>query len=144
MSRRRYDEEDYRDGPPRTNTGLWIGLGAAVVLGAVGLVVLIGLMFWIRPAPPPPPATAAPVVAGPAKGAMQKTYTRDEFKKLVMGKTMEEVKALLGAPDRTRDAAGGVVRWHYNQRTVDPANGKPDILAEVNFDKDGVVGSVNF
>jgi hypothetical protein len=146
MSRRRYDEEDdYRDGPPRkgTNPAVWIGLGVGVVFGGVMLLGCLGYLVMGRAAVAPAPP-AATVVPGPVNGAMKKTYTRDEFKKLVIGKTMEEVKALLGAPDRTRDAAGGIVRWHYNQRTIDPVNGKPDILAEVNFGLNGVVESVNF
>jgi hypothetical protein len=147
MSGRRHDErEDYDDRPRRKpSMPTWL---IAVVLGffvlGVVLFAVSALIFWFRPAVPPPPMAGPAPVAGPATGAMKKTYTREEFKKLVMWKTMDEVKALLGAPDRTRDAAGGVVRWHYNHRSVDPTNGKPDILAEVNFDKDGVVASVNF
>jgi hypothetical protein len=139
--RRRYDEEDdYRDGPPRkgTDPAVWIVLGVGVVFGGVLLLGCLGYLFTARTAVAPAPPAAT--VAGPVK----KTYTREEFKKAVMGKTMEEVRALLGAPDKTRDAAGGVVRWHYNQRTVDPVTGKPDIFAEVNFDKSGVAESVNF
>lgn len=33
----------------------------------------------------------------------EKTYTREEFKKLVLGKTKEEVIKLIGKPNRTKE-----------------------------------------
>jgi hypothetical protein len=141
MSRRRYDEEDdYRDGPPRkgTNPAVWIGLGVGVVFGGVVLLGCLGYFVMGRAAVAPAPGAAPATVAGPAK----KLYTRDEFKRLVMGKTMEEVKAAVGPPETTQE--GAVVRWYYKDQTTDPITGKTDYSAQVNFGDDGRVESVRF
>lgn len=71
-----------------------------------------------------------------------KTFSRDEFKQLVIGKTEAEVKAAVGGPDKTSDN-GHAVCWEYKQRTVDPTTGKTDRLILVFF-KDGKVDSITF
>jgi hypothetical protein len=142
--RRPQEEEDYRDEPPRkADTGLWLalGLGGAAFAG-VTLFVLCGLMFWIRPAVPPPAPPAPAAVAGPAQGATKQVRTRDELKTAVMEKTMEEVKALLGAPSRLWESDGNPV-WTYEGISRDPASGTDDRLVDLVFG-DGRVSRVVF
>ena len=62
-------------------------------------------------------------------------YTRDEFKQLVVGKSRDEVIALLGKP-KTTQQVGGVDFWEYPGRTTDPVTGKTDHNAQVEFDGD--------
>ena len=52
----------------------------------------------------------------------EKIYERQEFKKLVWGKTTEEVKTLVGKPNRTsyeKDAGDLMLVWHYDGITKD-------------------------
>ncbi len=60
-------------------------------------------------------------------------YTRDEFKRLVIGRTRDEVIELLGKPKATQQV-GEVDHWDYPGRTTDPVTGKTDHNAEVLFD----------
>jgi hypothetical protein len=85
-------------------------------------------------------ATAPPAatVAGPAK----QVRARDELKTAVMGKTMEEVKALLGAPFMASELAGQPV-WKYERITRDPASGNEDRFVDLHF-ADGRVTKVVF
>jgi outer membrane protein assembly factor BamE (lipoprotein component of BamABCDE complex) len=62
----------------------------------------------------------------------KKTYTREEFRKLVDGKTTDEVKATFGVPVRTTDN-GDDVYWYYENLTTDPVTGKVDSSAQVVF-----------
>ena len=133
---RRYEEDDYRDGPRKANPAVWIVL-AILGVGVVG-VLLVGVaitLMWTRSA-------AQPVVAPPVSAA-KKTYSREEFRTLVMGKTMDEVRAALGNPSRTSEPGGGNLYWEYFAATFDPETGKTDISAQLVF-KNGKVASVNF
>lgn len=52
----------------------------------------------------------------------EKIYERQEFKKLIWGKTKEEVKELIGKPNRTsyqKDAGDNMLTWHYDGITKD-------------------------
>ncbi len=66
-------------------------------------------------------------------------YTRDEFKRLVVGKTRDEVIALLGKPKATQQS-GELEFWDYVGRTTDPVTGKTDDVAQVEFEGDRVSG----
>src|SRR5579863_2039057 len=47
----------------------------------------------------------------------KKIYLRDEFRKLIMGKTKEEVINLLGKPDRTDEENSFGTYWYYHEIT---------------------------
>jgi outer membrane protein assembly factor BamE (lipoprotein component of BamABCDE complex) len=79
------------------------------------------------------PACTVQVVTTHAGKPAGKVYTREEFKKLVMGKSKQEVKDLLGKPDETVDSGGDEVSWCYRRRTTDPDSGKADDSAWVIF-----------
>jgi predicted Zn finger-like uncharacterized protein len=68
----------------------------------------------------------------------RRTYTRDEFRKLVIGKTPEQVIAAVGQPDSKREL-GGAVFWVYRDMTIDPVSKKLDLSINVNFEKGKVV-----
>ena len=126
--RRSPEEDDYRDGPPRkSNPVLWVVLAVVGVcfFGTV-LVAVLGLFLWSSPAPPPAPV---PVATGGPVGAMKQLRGREELKALVTGKTPEEVKNLLGAPDRSRESDGNPV-WTYEGITRDPAGGDVELFFE--------------
>lgn len=85
------------------------------------------------------PATPA------ASPAAKKTYSRDEFTKLVMGKTGDEVIKRLGRPDTTQENAStpDSPTWFYHDITIDPVSGKTDYAAQLIFDR-GKVVNVNY
>ena len=87
-----------RDAPPvrraKDNTAVIVG----VVLSAVGGLVLVL------------------IVTGRGLDR-QRTYTREEFRSRVMGKTRDEVIAAVGRPDETNTVAWYRV-WHYHGRTL--------------------------
>ncbi|HVK11029.1 MAG TPA: hypothetical protein VM597_19830 [Gemmataceae bacterium] len=150
MPRRDYDHaderDDYRDGPPRKgpNVVVWVVVGVVLVaVLAAGLAGCIGYAFVARTAGRPavaPPAPPAPTVA-PA-GPMKRVYNRDELRTAVMAKTMEEVKALLGAPLRSWESDGDPV-WTYEGISRDPASGTNDRIVNVFF-ADGKVVKIGF
>lgn len=88
------------------------------------------------------PATTSDLRTVDGKEQARKTYTRDQFRDLLVGKTPDEVVKAVGKPDRTHDIAGRIV-WHYDGMTTDPATGKPDRTAQVIFEQ-GVVNRVNY
>lgn len=61
----------------------------------------------------------------PAEKGTKKLYTRDEFQKLVAGKTKDEIIALIGRPSRTISTSS-VDYWVYEGITYDPASKQRD------------------
>jgi len=123
---------DYRDNypPPRPrksrNLALIIGLvvGGAALLGLFVCGLLVAL-FSMRSVHQPVPA-----VAVVADREAKKTYMRDEFRKLVIGKTKDEILALLGRPDYTFPSTGN---WEYRGIVRDPISGKIDGSTRISF-----------
>lgn len=76
------------------------------------------------------------------KPAAKKAYTRDEFRKLVLNKTADEVIKAVGKPDSTSEL-GDSVWWYYKNVTTDPITGKTDQSVQLAF-SGGVVASVNY
>lgn len=77
-----------------------------------------------------------------ATASAKKTYTRAEFKALVVGKTPEQVIAAVGKPDSTQESSIGQT-WYYRETTVDPITGKADATAQLVFEN-GIVDRINF
>jgi hypothetical protein len=119
------ETDDYRDDQrsahPRgtRNPAMVVGLVAGAAL-LVGLLVCGGLAFLYRAAPAGPPVaqqTPTPQLAAEdaavtppkgggaatkaAKDGTKRVYTREEFRKAVIGKSKREVLTLLGEPDLT-------------------------------------------
>lgn len=67
---------------------------------------------------------------------------RDKFKTLVIGKTKEQIVALLGKPEKTFEVAPWEY-WDYKKRTKDSVTDKVDGTAELLI-QDGQVGAVSF
>ncbi len=76
------------------------------------------------------------------KQPVRKTYTRDQFRQLVIGKTPDEVIKAVGKPDRTQDFAG-TRAWYYDRITTDPITGKVDRTSQVIFEQ-GVADRVTY
>ena len=75
--------------------------------------------------------------SGPAK----KVYTREELRAAVVGKTTDEVLAILGKPNRTSDSS--VISWTYDEISRDPVSGKIDYSATL-WIEGGRIGSVDY
>lgn len=136
MGRRRdeYDDEDDRVGkPPRGGLppGVWVLRGVAVV-GAVMLFGAIALTAGRQ-------VETRPAQTEPATGVIQKP-TRDEFKKLVLGKTPDEVLKAVGKPSSRADDNGGE-RWFFVDPCYDPVSGSTDHWVPVIF-RNGRVSEV--
>jgi hypothetical protein len=147
MSHRDHEDDygdDFQPGRRRSSTNPLIII--LVVLGAVGLVCILvcgAMMFmWTAPAPVnAPPAANQAAEIEPARS--NHVYSRDEFKKLVMGKTPDEVIAALGRPDGTNDNPDGSPRrWHYIRRVTNPETALPD--SAVLLFADGKVAGVEW
>jgi outer membrane protein assembly factor BamE (lipoprotein component of BamABCDE complex) len=61
---------------------------------------------------------------GAVQPASKKTYGREELRTMVMGKTAEQVIALLGKPKDTTDYKPGRLMMYYADITIDPHTGK--------------------
>lgn len=64
--------------------------------------------------------------------AAKKTPTRDELKALLVGKTKEEVRGIMGKPSGTFEV-GDSQTWRYEDASRDPASGKTDSFLYVKF-----------
>ena len=161
MSRDRFGEaDDYHDGPPgrpvrQSNPALVIGL---VIAGALLVVVLVcgGMMFLFafragdNVAQQPQAVQVGPVEVEEMKladeksvkkkGGMVQVQERENFRRLVMGKTEKEVIDALGEPNIKDEEAGGSKLWIYRNRTINPATGKPDEKVNIRFEDGKVVG----
>lgn len=106
----------------------WQGIALVAVCGAIWLASGIGC--------------GKPFKAASTQQA-KKTYTREEFRKLVVGKTKDEVLAAFGRPDSTREPGDGN-SWTYSNVSHDPVSGKADMLTRLHFDRDNKVKEVSF
>jgi len=77
----------------------------------------------------------------PPSDKPNKTYSREEFKKQVIGKTMDEVKALLGKPYGTSSGNGQAV-WYYTDIVYESTTKQLDTLTYLHF-ADGKVERVD-
>lgn len=86
--------------------------------------------------------------AGPdaSGGAAEPTeivvYDREDFRRLLQGKTPAEVREAVGTPDRTSEDSD-TAYWHYRRRTRDPIADRLDGDAQVVF-REGRVVSVSY
>ena len=79
-------------------------------------------------------------LADKKKGVMGQVQEREDFRRLVMGKTEKEVIDALGEPNIKDEEAGGSKLWIYRNRTINPATGKPDSQVKVRIEDGKVVG----
>ena len=86
----------------------------------------------------PVPSVGAAV---PTKAA-NKTYTRAEFKKLVIGKTQAEILKAIGKPNHITDSKINL-RWFYDSTTYELDAKVLDQTAVIDF-KDDIGVSVSF
>ena len=136
------DEDDDRAGkPPRGGLppGVWVLLGVAVAgAGALALGVVAVI------------ASQAERQQRQTEQQQQQTepvgklYTRDEFRKLLMGKTMDEVIQLIGKPDSTSDFGDGEPTWRYKEITTDPVSSRTDTSVTVWFNRGKRVFNVTY
>lgn len=129
MPRRNRDD----DRPARKGSLLWLWLlaavcGAFVVLA--GGIAVVGLALW----------NAKP---GATAGQQKRTYTRDEFRAAVLGKTKDEVIVIAGRPESTREPRDGHY-WNYSGLAYDPVSGKPSSIIRVHFGDDDKVKEVTY
>src|ERR1700722_14314287 len=140
--KKRYEYEE-QETSKKPSLVLWLGVGwgATVVLGLIAFGALsIFLNRALKEAKEAKEAIETreaekskpqlektempkPPVFNPGKAEPgTKCYTRDEFRKLVVGKTQDEVLSLLGKPTRTTD--GPFTCWNYSKITIDPISEK--------------------
>jgi len=135
----RRDEDDDRDRRPVKRGGL---PPALVVLLAVGggcvfLAVAVGVGALALTAGRQ--VETRPTQTEPAN----KLYTRDEFRALLMGKSMDEVIQLIGKPKSTSDTPDRNPMWLYRGITYDPLAKNTDISTYVYFRR-GRVDDIRF
>jgi outer membrane protein assembly factor BamE (lipoprotein component of BamABCDE complex) len=121
------DEEDGfgpRPGIRKPSTSPAVVTVAAILLGGclgLGLYFAFESVRGVGPQPEPP-------------------KTRDEMRQLLVGKTKDEVRTLLGRP--SDEDAGPAHHWDYRNVTHDPAGDLIDPLLRVHFGPDGRVSAV--
>jgi len=132
------DEEDERS--RKRGFPVW----AMILIGVVGTMLVSGLVaggfvvYWMSAKVPPGGMTKAS--GGPAP--LSSTYTREDFRAVVIGKTEAEVTTAIGPPTHT-ERNGGAPWWTYERITRDSATDKVDASAVVKFENGRVV-SVGF
>jgi hypothetical protein len=151
----KFSREDERDGEPRQDTGgggntnilvvVLVLAGALVVACGGGLVAFrfLAVRAEREQAEAARDAFVARVEAEQVKAEVARpttARTRDEWRTLLVGKTMDEVLKEAGKPDRTDDDGD----WVYYSRSVDPVSGNLDQTMWVIFDKLGRVERVKF
>jgi len=130
------DEDDRRPVkrgglPPALVVLLAVGGGCVFLAVAVGVgaLMLAGRTVETRPTQTEP---------------ANKLYPRDEFRKLLMGKTADEVIQLIGKPDSTSDFGDGEPTWRYKDITTDPVSGRTDTSVTVWFNRGKRVFNVTY
>lgn len=79
-----------------------------------------------------PPSTTEGQPTKQSTTQAAKKYGRDELKKLLVGKTADEVIQLIGRPMKTTgDATSGT--WYYKSLTTDEVTGKEDYETYIHF-----------
>lgn len=89
----------------KRNPALVIGLVGSGVVGGLFLIACVAVV------------TAVVIL----DREESKTYTRGEFRALVVGKTKEQVIAALGRPFSTADRIDGTSTWYYRDKVLNPA-----------------------
>jgi hypothetical protein len=146
MKRELDDDDDFDYLPPQGNKGssnglmlgLLIGGGVVVMVVAIGLV---GLVSWVHEAPnamEAPQAAAIDHQPVMMQEPARPTYTREEFARLVMGKTPDEVVAVIGRKADTRIERGNELFWSFHSVIRDPGDGQATV-ALVDFREGKVV-----
>lgn len=137
MRRRRDDDSGEYARPQRNGantvllTVIAVGVGALVLMcGGAGAILFL---FTGK--------VADEVQQQRVKEAARPTWPRDEFRKMLMGKTEKQVIELAGKPDRTSDS-DQLVAWTYYDRAVDTVTGKKG--SATLFFKGGEVVMVDF
>ncbi|HLO66312.1 MAG TPA: hypothetical protein VK188_04795 [Holophaga sp.] len=69
--------------------------------------------------------------AAPGPRPLRGKLPRDQFRQAVLGRSMQEVLALLGRPERTNQMSHTF--WTYRHRTFDPVTGRLDWSASIQF-----------
>jgi hypothetical protein len=121
----------------KSNVVLWVFLaigGGLVLLCGLGGVLFAIVLFSTGP------GGSTPVPANQVSA--RKTWSRDEFRKLLLGKTRDEVLETIGKPYQTENS-GDVLNLYYRNVTVDPITGKVDDHAQVVIER-GTVVRVSF
>src|SRR5687767_6371393 len=119
----RDDFDDFDAPPTRPSGGAPLALIAVLVAGLVVIAAVCGgaALVWTRTARmadargqlvTEAEVEAARSTAVAKSKANPRVYTRDEFRALVLGKTMDEVSALLGPPDDI-EVEGELLKWSY-------------------------------
>ena len=109
---------------------------SSFVLWGITIVISFVLVAFILSA-----GNSKPGASGPGgKAAKKVVYTRDELRTMVMGKTPDEVIAIIGKPSKTNDNLAGS-KWTYEQISGDTTTSKVDPFAHIWF-KDGKATSV--
>lgn len=128
------DDEDDRGRRPAKRGGVPPGVWVLLGVGGVGAVMLFGALALTAGRA----VETRPTQTEPAN----KLYTRDEFRKLLVGKTADEVLQAVGKPDSTSETALGAY-WYYRHKTTDPVTGQTDANAQVCF-SNGQVVRINY
>jgi hypothetical protein len=96
------------------------------------------------PAPAPAAAAAAAELPPVAPQPPPRTWSREEFTRIVKGHSTDDVVAAIGPPDTTYGVAGArESTWIFRWRTVDTVTGKTDHIAIVTV-RDGRVISIAY
>jgi hypothetical protein len=136
-------DRDYDEYVPRRGAGLSPAVIIAVVVGVLlflgGLGVGAIVLFWTVAAQEVDDE-APPVVV--TDGPQKTVYTRQRFREMLLGKTMDEVIAAVGQPDHTQEVGTdpSSCTWYYNNRATDPVTGKVDVAVQVVFEHGKVTG----
>jgi hypothetical protein len=69
--------------------------------------------------------------------------SRSDFRKLVIGRTRNVVRDLIGLPETTAGTAD-VQFWTYRRCTYDPMTGKMDLAVSITFDQDVAIEVIYF
>ena len=113
------------------NVGLFVGLA---VVGAMLVTALFGGTYAMLARRAAPKSAAPPPVVVTEPVGVKRIYTREEFTRLVIGKSSDEIEASVGKPNMTSEAAGEIT-WTYFHPTVDPENGTRDAIVRIHFEK---------
>ncbi len=154
----RYDDER----PAKKGNGLAIGLAigggvlALLLVGGciVGVVFIRGAKKVVEQAESKEQAAGGAAKVEPKAGTPRKVISRKEFEAAVSGRTRDQITAVVGRPDDTKDnvpGQGGVGRvtftynwWYFWDRVANEATGKPYPIVAVRFNANGIADRIDY
>ena len=116
----------------QSELGKFLFVAAFLVVGSLVFVVMLAALFGKQADTTfhPPSDEFKGVLPSVNSQSIRNKWQREEFKRLVLDKTSNDVLKTIGTPNRTQEL-GGFTYWYYDNATYDPISGNMDFQSQL-------------